>query len=60
MDVGAIADASIAMNLSNVQHEAGTAVLRKSLDAERAQGTSLIQCLQESVPPADHLLDVLV
>lgn len=60
MDIGAIADASVALSLSETQQAAGTMVLKNALECERSEGASLIQCIQDSVVPSDHILDMLV
>ncbi|MVB11214.1 putative motility protein [Caprobacter fermentans] len=59
MDVGSIADASMAMSMANTQQAVGTTVLRKTLDMEQTEGISLIQSMQESAP-SNHILDMLV
>lgn len=60
MEVGAIADLSVAMSLSETKQAAGTLVMKRALNSEQAEGASLVQCLQESAPPSGHVLDVLV
>lgn len=35
-------------------------ILKNALECERSEGASLIQCIQDSVVPSDHILDMLV
>lgn len=60
MDVGAIADTSMAMSLINTKQAVGTAVLRQTMDIQQTEGASLIQCMQDSTVSSGHILDRLV
>lgn len=60
MDVGAIADASMALSLSNTRQAVGTTLLKRTIDLEQTEGAELIQCMQNGTVPSDHILDRVV
>lgn len=60
MDTAAIAAASVDMNTCQLQQQAGISVLKMSMDNAQQSAQTVIQILEQSVPP--HLgkyLDVL-
>lgn len=58
MDTCAIASASIGMSLSQTQQAVSTAMLKKTMDQQKAAGESLVQSMAASAPSFGHQLDV--
>lgn len=59
MDIMAIAAASINISAAQTQQAVQTAVLKKTMDAQEAQGEQMVQTLRELPNPA-RLLDIKI
>lgn len=59
MDIMAIAAASVDISAAQNQQAVQTALLKKTMDAQEAQGAQLVQALRE-LPNPTRLLDIKI
>lgn len=60
MDVFSVGAMSIAMHQTQLQQAVNLSVMKKAMNLQETQAASLIEDLQEAVPPpSGHQLDIL-
>ena len=59
MNISAIASASTAISMANVQQSASISVARKAMDVQETQAADMLKALDQALPP-QRQLDVFI